>query len=368
MSFRRFVGLVLLVYLLQGRSTSLFAQIDTVYICNQGDSVRLQAPQGYFAYQWTPTLGLDNPTIPNPIARLYNKNTYVVKIITDVIGENLIVNPDFEAGNVGFESDYVFVNSIFIQGVYGINESAFNLNETYFEDCPDHTTGSSQMLVVDGSPRANERIWCQNIAVEPNSDYAFSVWLTSVNPLNPPVLQFSINGEPLGPTFKAGFRTCEWRQFYETWNSWEATEAEICVVNQNTNPNGNDFAMDDFAFQKIAGVLYDTTVVLIEAFAKAKERLVYFPDAFSPNFDGINDQFGPFFGKGVNLVEEFKIFDRWGNELFSVSNVSPYGKPIAWDGKVNGEYVDPGMYVYFAKILFVDQHTQVFKGGVRLIR
>jgi gliding motility-associated-like protein len=99
--------------------------------------------------------------------------------------------------------------------------------------------------------------------VDPGANYAFSTWLTSVNPNNPARLQFSINGTRLGGIFTAEETVCDWRQFYAVWNAASTTEAEICIVNQNTNPQGNDFALDDFAFFKINEVTLDSILVIL---------------------------------------------------------------------------------------------------------
>ena len=235
----------------------------------------------------------------------------------------MIINPGFEEGNTGFSSEYEYGTLVTVQGVYGVNESAENLNHLYFEDCPDHTSGQGLMMVVDGSPVPNEKVWCQTISVQPAKDYAFSAWLTSVKRENPALLQFSINGQILGEPFRAGSSVCDWRQFFEIWNSEAVTEAEICIVNHNVNPEGNDFALDDFSFYELAAVITDTTVVLIEALEAAKERRVYFPNVFSPNYDGRNDEFRPFFGKGVSWLLEFKIFDRWGSLIYNTGDCPP---------------------------------------------
>ncbi len=241
----------------------LKAQVDTILICRPGQEVQLDAPAGQFAYEWSPAAGLSNPGIANPTARPGATTLYVSRTIGAAAGPNLIRNPDFNEGNEGFTSDYPFVMSISTQGRYGINTSAANLNGIFFADCPDHTSGDGPMMVIDGSPIANERVWCQTITVTADKEYAFSTWLTSVNPNNPAQLQFSINNRTIGRIFTASTEVCDWRQFYATWNAEAATEAEICIVNQNTNPNGNDFALDDFAFFELEEILLDSTLVLL---------------------------------------------------------------------------------------------------------
>lgn len=66
---------------------------------------------------------------------------------------------------------------------------------------------------------------------------------------------------------------------------------------------------------------------------------LYFPNAFSPNDDGLNDIFEPI---GVFAEEyELLIFNRWG-ELIFVSR--DYRK--GWDGKVNERDAPEGVYVF----------------------
>lgn len=356
-----------LIILLSAPQT-LSAQRDTLFICDPGDPIQLSVGEGNFAYQWSPVGAFDNSFISNPTVRPQEPSIYTLRRIPSVTSNNLIVNPDFSLGNEGFSSDYDYVDRINIQGVYGVNESAANLNPVFFEDCPDHTSGDGPMLVVDGSPTRNEQVWCQTIAVKEDKDYAFSAWLTSVNPMNPAALQFSINGQPIGEIFRANSRVCQWQQFYEIWNAQEATEAEICIVNQNTNPAGNDFAMDDFAFFELEEVLYDTVVVLIEALTAAEERRVYIPNAFSPNFDGRNDTFQPFLGKGVAELESFRIFDRWGNLVFERENCAPGEADCAWDGRFKGRSLPPDYYVYQAQIRYADEVLEVKKGSVLLTK
>ena len=347
---------------------NLSAQRDTLFVCDPGDPIQLSVGEGNFAYQWSPVGAYDNPFIATPTVRPFEPSVYTVRRIPSVTSNNLIVNPDFSLGNEGFSSDYDFVERINIQGVYGVDVSAANLNAVFFEDCPDRTTGDGPMLVVDGSPIRGEQVWCQTISVNEEKDYAFSTWLTSVNRMNPATLQFSINGELIGDIFRASGRVCQWQQFYALWNARAATEAEICVVNLNTNPAGNDFAMDDFAFFELEEVLYDTVVVLIEALTAAEDRRVYLPSAFSPNFDGRNDTFGPFVGKGVSAIELFQVYDRWGNLVFEQKDCSPNEADCAWDGRFKGVVLPPDYYVYLAEIRYADEALEVKKGSVLLMK
>lgn len=347
-------------------SFGVMAQVNVLSICDPGEPIQLETFQGAYAYSWMPGNSLDNPTIYNPIGRPNEPTTYVVQIIPAVASSNLVINGDFSAGNEGFTSDYPYVDAISQQGVYGINTSAQNLNAIFFADCPDRTDGSGNMMVVDGSPLANEVVWCQTIDIQANKSYAFSSWLTSVNPQNPARLQFSINGSPLGSTFVAGSAVCEWRQFYQIWESETNTTAEICIINQNTNPTGNDFALDDFAFYELDSIIYDTFYVEIESLIAARERRVFIPNAFSPNEDGFNDWFEINTGKGIDEVGFLKVFDRWGNLVFQKENCR--SDHCAWDGLINGRLANEGTYIYATQVTFSDGTAELYSGSLELLR
>ncbi len=161
---------------------------------------------------------------------------------------NLVTNGDFEAGNTGFGSDYVFHIPTVNQAEYSIATDPNNVHSS-FASFGDHTTGSGNMMVVNGSDSTTERVWYQNgIAVAQNTTYFFSTWIRSVYDVAPAQLDFSINLNGIGTTFTAGAVAEGWRQFYATWNSGSATTADIALVNQNTAYSGNDFALDDIVF------------------------------------------------------------------------------------------------------------------------
>lgn len=69
------------------------------------------------------------------------------------------------------------------------------------------------------------------------------------------------------------------------------------------------------------------------------EIWLFIPNAFSPNADGLNDRFET----SLTGLKEFKmeIFDRWGNTVFSTTDVNE-----SWDGTRSGEPVQEGAYGY----------------------
>ncbi len=98
-----------------------------------------------------------------------------------------------------------------------------------------------------------------------------------------------------------------------------------------------------------------------------KDRSVFIPNTFTPNFDGDNDVFKIFSGKSVSRINTFKIFNRWGSLLFETGAFSP-DESFGWDGTFQGKVMDVGVYIYFAEIEFVDGERRLYKGDVTLLK
>jgi gliding motility-associated-like protein len=56
------------------------------------------------------------------------------------------------------------------------------------------------------------------------------------------------------------------------------------------------------------------------------------PNVFTPNGDGKNDIFLPVYNPDVPLTFTMKIFNKWGEEIYSTENISQ-----GWDGTYKGK-------------------------------
>lgn len=89
--------------------------------------------------------------------------------------------------------------------------------------------------------------------------------------------------------------------------------------------------------------------------------VIYVPNTFSPNSDGVNDMF---YVKGKNIEKfELFIFDRWGELLFSTNNIF-----IGWDGKYKDEDVQTDTYVWKLKYSDVKTKNKQLHGHLNVIR
>lgn len=95
---------------------------------------------------------------------------------------------------------------------------------------------------------------------------------------------------------------------------------------------------------------------------------VYIPNAFSPNGDGVNDIFTIYADDTVVNVSELRIFDRWGNFLYQVSDLPPNDIRQGWRGEAAGQPLDEGVYIYFIEVELQDGRTATYKGSITLLR
>jgi CHU_C Type IX secretion signal domain/CUB domain len=109
------------------------------------------------------------------------------------------------------------------------------------------------------------------------------------------------------------------------------------------------------------------------------------PNAFTPNGDTINGNFGPIFNdlfppaptnarprfwKGRIEVVSFQVFNRWGAEVYSETNSTVLNSATykGWDGKKGGNDLASDVYVYIIKLKMPDDSIRAETGELNLIR
>lgn len=88
---------------------------------------------------------------------------------------------------------------------------------------------------------------------------------------------------------------------------------------------------------------------------------VYFPNAFTPNGDGLNDSFSI----NANNTESIhiQIYNRWGQLVFEGAN-----DKVAWDGNYQGSIAEEGVYIYHVKAIGLNKKSYEYNGTITLIR
>ncbi len=94
---------------------------------------------------------------------------------------------------------------------------------------------------------------------------------------------------------------------------------------------------------------------------------IFFPNAFSPNGDNLNDSWIPEALPCVELFEEILIFDRWGSLVYGARGLAI--DAAGWNGKFRGQDASSSVYVYMVKLRYANgQISDWFTGDINLIR
>ena len=240
-------------------------------IC-MGDSTQLSATGGIH-YLWTPTYGLNNPQIPNPIAAPATTTNYQV-IITE--------------------------NDCFADTL---------TQEVQVHALPGITMGQGQ-TVLAGTALA--------IPIQTNDATAIR-WTPSTG------LSCADCFNPIATLYKTITYTA--------------------------------IAYNDIGCQSSSQITYRVV---------CNNSVLFLPNAFTPNGDGVNDFFYPM-GKGIEKVKRLAIFNRWGQKVFEAFDIPTGDEKVGWDGSFKGARQMPDMYVYFIEATCTTGEPVFLKGDVSLI-
>lgn len=310
-----------------------------VYLCPDESGILYGSATGdYEELFWTPEFGLADPFSLETEVFSPGIYTLIARYKSDV---NLIQNGDFSQGVAGFTSQYLQSTSanpvlcptapwgpLSCEGTYNVLDNPQS-GHSSFAACSDQS-GDGNMMVVNGAATANEQVWCQTIAVNPNTDYEFFAWVTNVVSSSPAILQFFANGQFLGGTFSPG-GVCEWEEFSTTWNSGGAVSVQFCIINQNTAAGGNDFAIDNIQLYEICEGRDEVEVHQVELRFDLEE-----PEALTckDSIRIITPQ--NLEGRGINYSGSWSTFD--GN-IVSQLMVYPFSATIDAPGEYIFTYV-----------------------------
>ncbi len=100
-----------------------------------------------------------------------------------------------------------------------------------------------------------------------------------------------------------------------------------------------------------------------------KPRNIFIPNIFNPNsIDIDNSGVRIYMGTDVLKVHKWLIFNRWGELVYQVQDILPGDTDHGWKGQVKGDKGPVGVYVYYAKVEFIDGEIIEYKGDVTLMR
>jgi hypothetical protein len=174
---------------------------------------------------------------------------------------NLVKNGDFENGNTGFKSDFIFAQgNSWNVGYYIVTDNLVSDNvfpgKAFSNPVPN--TGKYYAVQVDAN--WNQRLWYDSVTVKPNTTYSFTCMLANISSgfANPGLMSLKVNGKTCCSTHTLPEGSSEWIPFSMVYTTKsDETRIEISIVDEIVTQTRNDVGLDNIVFKELPK---DTTI------------------------------------------------------------------------------------------------------------
>lgn len=142
-----------------------------------------------------------------------------------------------------------------------------------------------------------------------------------------------------------------------SWNFGDTASTEN--ISTQESPTHTFSAPGEYTITLVATNAIGCVDTLYRIISVSRNNSLFIPTAFTPNNDGNNDIFRV---RGVNIKSvSMKIFNQWGQSIYTINQ-------NYWDGKVRGDLVQNGTYVYVIDVTYANDISETCKGQVTVIR
>ncbi|MFK8054556.1 MAG: T9SS type B sorting domain-containing protein [Saprospiraceae bacterium] len=275
-----------------------------------------------------------------------------------------------------FGCDSVVTTNLFVQADPGIASTLIGTDPScsYIEDgtlfatepingTPPYSYLLNDLPILDGQQQAG--LSEGNYRYQITDKYGCTL-LDSIQLVNPIPFAFELGPDltiELGDEARVNIRVSGGVTQQVTWTPAEAVECDLPCTDFVLRPM-RSVALLAEAINENGCIATDS--ILLEVVTVRKH---FFPTAFSPNGDGVNDYFTGFGeSPNVQMIEELLVVDRWGNLLFSRTSLPPNNQQAGWDGSTGGKTLDEGVYVFSARVRYFDGAVERVSGEVTLVR
>lgn len=327
---------------------NLIASNDTSICAN--DPVQLNAITDGITYSWSPTTGVSNPNILNPVVTPAATTTYTIasKIGGCTAMEDVVITvvprPFVNAGN-----DV----SICYNGTTQLNAQT---NGTSFTWSPTNSLSNTAVLNPIASPVGTTTYILAS--TNPSSGCAKPGYDTVIVTVHPEVKAFAGNdtviiaGMPLQLKATGGV-AYQWSPA----SNLNDPNIQGPIALLDGNPEYVTYSVlvtDQFGCT-------DTSSITIRVYKTGPD--IFVPTGFTPNGDGRNDVFRPIY-IGIKSVDYFRVYNRWGDLIYDNNKMDGSG----WDGTIRGLKQNTGTFVWMVKAVDIIGNVHFKKGTITLVR
>lgn len=224
---------------------------------------------------------------------------------------------------------------------FSIDGGVTYADNPFFENLP---VGEYQLQVKDG---LNSVTIPENIVLETSQTLSISLGVNQ---------QLTI-----GQTTKLGIKDQNFTPIQYEWSSNQTMNCYDCPT-PTIYPETTDYYYLT-ATNENGCTASDS--LLIEVLPRNQ---LFIPTVFSPNGDGLNDQFSILgLPEEMDKVQALEIFDRWGNLVYQ-STIATNANSLSWDGQFNDRITPTGVYIYQLQMINEDGRIDVLTGDIMLVK
>lgn len=339
---------------------------DSVFYCDRCEHVTIQMEGGTepLLYNWTPSTGLATPHARESNCNITNNTTFQVTVsdrwgclvdtcyhtalVTSTpvleghyhISPNVICVPE----EVQFKSTATPASTHrWIIYSNNMRDTIYGNNQTYMFTEPGHYSVDYKAYEAEACANEVSLINYINAGLKPTASFFFDPVEAEVGD----TVIFTNESTGLNVHY-------EW-SFGDGANSTEENPIHVYYAENNENYNVILTVSDDAGCQDT----YTLPVPVVD------NHVLYVPNSFTPNKDGLNDIFLPVIACVDQKRYYLVIYDRSGSIVFST-----YQTTEGWDGTIDGKECPPGIYTYFISYYRYNNLKQelIKTGNINLIR
>jgi gliding motility-associated-like protein len=315
--------------------------------CNK-EAIQLGGlPKAGFVYSWSPSIGLSEDSISNPLARPDVTTSYVVTSRSLGGGcrttDTAVITVSSVSDSLSLAGKDIFCAGFGDSAVLRVDPSD-NI-QWYRDNVPIQGANLDRFRVTQSGSYYAVVVSAEGCKITTKKQ---PVFIDKARPGITYPLEYAVNNLPYRLAARSFGSSVLWTPADNLDNAtnvspvFKGSEDQLYAIEIRTNTGC---------------ITIDTQMVKI-----IKGVEVYVPNAFTPNGDGLNELLRPTL-MGVRDLLYFKIYNRWGQLLFETKT-----KYAGWDGKINGKPQATGVVVWETQALGVDGKTYTQRGTSVLVR
>lgn len=300
---------------------------DDGLICSGEQFILLSS--GIGSAVWSPNVNIFNDTLPNTICQPTESTLYTVTYTLDecIQSENINVEVIYKA-EINAHGDTICLDEPALLTANGLADDYIwfdaENNIVSNSDSLIYNTQESELLTVIGRlGLCEEDTTVAYVQVQPEIDvsinkYNYQLYLNSAEVVD---IDFNESDNYEYSWWPIEGLSCSDCPNPKIKNLEKAMEYTLTVIDRNTGCSLEEN-------------------ISVRFISLCSEKAFYIPNIFSPNGDGVNDNF-KILAERPEEFNEIHLFDRWGNELYYSDDILD-----TWDGNYKGQPLMPGVYVY----------------------